>query len=70
MKYLICERGSNMKVKEKVEEQLEKRKNQFMEVFKKYDNTFGEEKKRAKQELEMAETRVRELEIILKMFEE
>ncbi|WP_339980615.1 hypothetical protein [Fusobacterium necrophorum] len=41
-----------------------------MEVFKKYDNTFGEEKKRAKQELEMAETRVRELEIVLKMFEE
>ncbi|MDK4486126.1 hypothetical protein MVQ23_09755 [Fusobacterium necrophorum] len=59
-----------MKVKEKIEEQLEKRKNQFMEVFKKYDNAFGEEKKRAKQELEMAETRVRELEIVLKMFEE
>lgn len=59
-----------MKTKEKIENQLQKRQSEFMEVFRKYDEALGEEREKNRQELELAEARVRELEIALKMFEE
>ncbi|EJU17771.1 hypothetical protein [Fusobacterium necrophorum] len=59
-----------MKTKEKIANQLQRRQNEFMEVFRKYDEALGEEREKTRQELELAEARVRELEIVLKMFEE
>ncbi|KYM45721.1 hypothetical protein [Fusobacterium necrophorum] len=59
-----------MKIKEKIENQLQRRQNEFMEVFRKYDEALGKEREKTRHELELAEARVRELEIVLKMFEE